>query len=165
MEEEVLMSPSSGRRPSSQFRLRRAPTASQEYRMQSAGLEPGLDPNSDPFGHDEKSTLHTECQITVVEFSEDQIEKHDFYNDGLKEFLEKPRADWVKVGAAPPPGPDWLADKSRCAGSTVMDCRGMWFSSWRNIITSIRLVWPGWLLPSLVFWLIGRSIGGFVVAA
>lgn len=65
--------------------------------MPGAGQEPGLDPHSDQFGTDDRSTLHTECQITVVEFSEDNIEQHEFYNEGINEFLEKPRMDWVKV--------------------------------------------------------------------
>jgi hypothetical protein len=43
--------------------------------MHSAGLEPGLDPDGDGLGQDSRSTLHTECQITVVEFSEDHIEQ------------------------------------------------------------------------------------------
>jgi hypothetical protein len=45
----------------------------------------------------EYESLHTECQITVVEFNEEQIVQQDFFNEGLKEFLEKPREDWVKV--------------------------------------------------------------------
>ncbi|CCX31206.1 Similar to Magnesium transport protein CorA; acc. no. Q9WZ31 [Pyronema omphalodes CBS 100304] len=94
--ENEIMSPTSAGRPSSQFRLRRAPTASKDYKIQSAGLDPGLDPEVGPISSEYES-LHTECQITVVEFNEEQIVQQDFFNEGLKEFLEKPREDWVKV--------------------------------------------------------------------
>jgi len=91
--ENEIMSPVSGRRPSSQFRLRRAPTASKDYKIQSAGQDPGLDPD----GEGDRSSLHTDCQITVVEFSEDYIIRQDFWNEGLKGFLEKPRDERAKV--------------------------------------------------------------------
>ncbi|KAF8249592.1 hypothetical protein K440DRAFT_543084 [Wilcoxina mikolae CBS 423.85] len=89
------MSPLSGGRSSSQYRLRRAPTASKDYKIQSAGQDPGLDPDGE--GGDMSSTLHTDCQITVVEFSEERIVQQDFWNEGLREFLQKPREEWVKV--------------------------------------------------------------------
>lgn len=86
-------------RTSSQFRLRRAPTASKEYQNQTPGLEPGIqvDQDHDGLGDERMDQLHTDCQITIVEFSADQIEKYEVFNDGLKEFLETPREDWVKV--------------------------------------------------------------------
>ncbi|KAF8538158.1 hypothetical protein BDD12DRAFT_183029 [Trichophaea hybrida] len=93
--ENDITSPLSGGRSSSQFRLRRAPTASKDYQIQSAGQDPGLDP--DGVGGDMSSTLHTDCQITVVEFSEERIVQQDFWNEGLREFLQKPREEWVKV--------------------------------------------------------------------
>lgn len=84
-------------RRSSQFRLRRTRTASRDYGLATAGLEPGLDPHAEGERGRPDSNLHTACQITVVEFSEDKIEQKDFWNDGLHNFLETPRKDWVKV--------------------------------------------------------------------
>ena len=90
-------SPISQDRRSSQFRLRRSRTASKDYGMATAGLEPGLNPHAEGERQRPDSKLHTACQITVVEFSEDKIEQKDFWNDGLHGFLEAPRRDWVKV--------------------------------------------------------------------
>jgi len=98
--EEEVTSPTSGRRPSSQFRLRRAPTASKEYQISSAGLDPGLNPDSDGLADELTSSIFTDCQITIVEYNEEKISQFEMWNDGLEEFLDKPRADWVKVGCA-----------------------------------------------------------------
>jgi hypothetical protein len=137
--EDALASPSSGRRPSSQFRLRRAPTASKEYQMLSSGLEPGLNPNSDGLADELTSSLHTDCQITVVEYSEDQISQYELWNDGLKEFLDKPRPDWVKVRRVVVSfggRESWLT-VLRYGGSTAMGCPGTLSRSSRGTTTSI----------------------------
>lgn len=75
------------------FRLRRSGTilASKNYQDELPGQEPGLDPN------DSRVKLHTECGITVVDFSEDDIVQTELGNVDLLEFLEKPREDWVGV--------------------------------------------------------------------
>lgn len=89
----------SGHRQSStsnRFRLRRAGTilASRNYQEELPGLEPGLDPNETM---DSRVKLHTQCGITVVDFSEDDIVQTELVNADLITFLEKPRADWVCV--------------------------------------------------------------------
>jgi len=130
-EGDVLTSPTSGRRPSSQFRLRRAPTASKEYQILSSGLEPGLNPNSDGLADKLTSSLHTECQITVVEYNEEQISQYELWNDGLTEFLDKPRPDWVKVR------------RGSCGGG------------WRGSLADGAADWPG-TMDQLQWIVVGR---------
>jgi hypothetical protein len=60
------------------------------------GQEPGLDPSKPNGGRPHTPDLHEECQITVVDFSEDDIVTHDFDNAGLIEFLGKPQESWIK---------------------------------------------------------------------
>jgi hypothetical protein len=57
------------------------------------GAEPGIDTNQDAeprFQH-----LFENCQITVVDFSDDRMDRHDFNNGELIGFLEKPKPEWV----------------------------------------------------------------------
>lgn len=60
------------------------------------GQEPGLDPSKVDGGRPDAPTLHAECQITVVDFSETNLEMHDFDNAGFVNFIAKPQADWIK---------------------------------------------------------------------
>ena len=39
---------------------------------------------------------HEECQITVVDYSETDINIHELDNASLIKFLEKPQENWVK---------------------------------------------------------------------
>ncbi|KAL0636907.1 hypothetical protein Q9L58_004129 [Maublancomyces gigas] len=95
-----VMSPKSpsysAHRQSARFRLRRSGTilASKNYQQELPGQEPGLDPNETS---DERVKLHTECGITVVDFSEDDIVQAELGNVDLLAFLDKPREDWVGV--------------------------------------------------------------------
>jgi hypothetical protein len=57
------------------------------------GAEPGIDTNQDAEPHFQH--LFENCQITVVDFSDDYMERHDFNNDELIDFLEKPKPEWV----------------------------------------------------------------------
>ncbi|RYP62515.1 hypothetical protein DL771_009698 [Monosporascus sp. 5C6A] len=61
------------------------------------GAEPGMDP-SKPDGGQSSSlpTLHAECQITVVDFSQTGLEIHEFENKALIDFVTKPQPSWVK---------------------------------------------------------------------
>ena len=67
------------------------------------GLEPGVDP-SDPAPHYNHSSrldelhaeaLNTHCEITIVDFSQDNMEMHEIDNDELQDFLSKPKGEWV----------------------------------------------------------------------
>ncbi len=60
------------------------------------GQEPGLDPSKPNGGRAQTPTFHEECQITVVEFSEDDIIVQDFENEQLIEYLKKPKESWVQ---------------------------------------------------------------------
>jgi len=57
------------------------------------GAEPGIDPTRDALS--QFSFLQQPCQITVVDISEDRIQRHRFDNEGLISFLQQPRADWA----------------------------------------------------------------------
>jgi hypothetical protein len=55
-----------------------------------AGQEPGLDPSGTHLQHEE-------CQITVVDYSEEDIRTYEHENASFIEFLEKPQEAWVRV--------------------------------------------------------------------
>jgi hypothetical protein len=61
-----------------------------------AGQEPGLDPSKPNGGRARALTLHEECQITVVDFSEDDMHMRDMDNAQLISFLEEEQEDWIK---------------------------------------------------------------------
>lgn len=60
------------------------------------GQEPGLDPSKLNGGRSQTPMLHEVCQITVVDFSEDDMEMHDFDNEGIINFIQKPQESWIK---------------------------------------------------------------------
>ena len=60
------------------------------------GSEPGYDPELPDGGHASMPTLSAPCQITVVDFSANHVEKRHFDNDNFIEFLERPKDDWAK---------------------------------------------------------------------
>lgn len=61
------------------------------------GQEPGLDPSKPNGGRSQTPTLHEECQITVVDFSEEDMVMYDFYkNEDFLVFLDKPQESWVQ---------------------------------------------------------------------
>lgn len=58
------------------------------------GAEPGVDTRNDEdaakYHH-----LHAQCQITVVDFSDERVECHELDNDSLAAFLAIPKESWV----------------------------------------------------------------------
>ncbi|KAI0377095.1 hypothetical protein F5Y04DRAFT_265016 [Hypomontagnella monticulosa] len=60
------------------------------------GAEPGIDPLKPDGGQDTTPDLHAECQITVVDFSQDNLQIHELDNAGLIDFVKKPQPGWVK---------------------------------------------------------------------
>lgn len=60
------------------------------------GQEPGLDPSKPNGGRSQIPTLHEDCQITVVDFSENDMVMHDFGNEELIQFLEKGQESWIE---------------------------------------------------------------------
>jgi hypothetical protein len=73
--------------------------ASKEYQTAPTGQEPGIDPDAASFTDPRLTTVQDECQITVVEFSEDNIAVTDMWNNGIQDFLDQPKPDWCKVCA------------------------------------------------------------------
>ncbi|KAL1853366.1 hypothetical protein Plec18167_005543 [Paecilomyces lecythidis] len=66
------------------------------------GTEPGIDPNEPlpPYGADWGSSvptdLHRNCEITVVDFSQNQMRQYELDNDTLEQFLMKEKEPWVQ---------------------------------------------------------------------
>ncbi|KAI4194138.1 MAG: hypothetical protein LQ350_007942 [Teloschistes chrysophthalmus] len=61
------------------------------------GQEPGIDPAESHDAHDISAThLYEECEILVVDFSNEYIELHRLNNRSLSDFLEEPRPQWVE---------------------------------------------------------------------
>lgn len=60
------------------------------------GAEPGVDPNKPDGGHASMPVLRAQCDITVVDFSQERMVTHRLDNESLRDFLAKPQAKWVK---------------------------------------------------------------------
>lgn len=66
------------------------------------GTEPGIDPSKPlpPYTSEWASNipadLHRHCQITVVDFSQDEMRQYELDNDTLEPFLEREREPWVQ---------------------------------------------------------------------
>lgn len=60
------------------------------------GQEPGLDPSKQDGGRGNTPELHEVCQITIVDYSEDDMEMHDFNNEEFIEFMKEPQEEWIK---------------------------------------------------------------------
>lgn len=58
------------------------------------GAEPGVDTSKPIQGH--VMGLDADCQVTVVDFSQDRIAVHELDNTQLVKFLDTPKPDWVK---------------------------------------------------------------------
>ncbi|KAI1879568.1 hypothetical protein JX265_002522 [Neoarthrinium moseri] len=59
------------------------------------GAEPGVDTTKTEQGHAVMG-LHANCQITIVDFSQDNLAIHELDNSELVDFLQQPQPDWVK---------------------------------------------------------------------
>ncbi|RFU73044.1 mg2 like transporter [Trichoderma arundinaceum] len=60
------------------------------------GSEPGYDPNLPDGGHASMPTLSAPCEITVVDFSKDNMVKRHFDNESFIAFLAQPKEEWAK---------------------------------------------------------------------
>ncbi|KAI1085436.1 hypothetical protein F5B20DRAFT_518333 [Whalleya microplaca] len=60
------------------------------------GAEPGLDPLKPNGGQETMPDLHAACQITVVDFSQQDLQIHELDNAELIEFVKMPQPKWVK---------------------------------------------------------------------
>ncbi|KAL6890854.1 cora-like magnesium transporter [Trichoderma evansii] len=60
------------------------------------GSEPGFDPNLPDGGHASMPQLSADCDITVVDFSKDNMVKRHFDNESFITFLTMPKEKWAK---------------------------------------------------------------------
>ncbi|KAK7408091.1 hypothetical protein QQX98_009746 [Neonectria punicea] len=60
------------------------------------GSEPGYDPMLPDGGHASMPTLNAPCEISVVDFSNTNMLKKHFDNEGFISFLETPKPEWAK---------------------------------------------------------------------
>ena len=60
------------------------------------GSEPGFNPHQPHGGHAYMPSLIAPCQITVVDFSLNNMIKRNFDNESFIQFLKQPQEDWVK---------------------------------------------------------------------
>jgi hypothetical protein len=60
------------------------------------GSEPGVDTSKPDGGHGYMVNLRAKCQITIVDFSEDNMVIHELDNDQMIAFLKIPQPAWVK---------------------------------------------------------------------
>ncbi|TGJ88406.1 hypothetical protein E0Z10_g303 [Xylaria hypoxylon] len=66
------------------------------WRTGALGAEPGIDPKKPDGGQDVVPDLHAECQITVVDFSQEDLKIHELNNLELIEFVRQPQPSWVQ---------------------------------------------------------------------
>ncbi|KAJ5636101.1 uncharacterized protein N7484_009414 [Penicillium longicatenatum] len=90
-------------------RMRRSNTA-RSYRPEGfaqnstwqPGTEPGIDPtkslpdSSAEWASNVPSDLHRECEITVVDFSQNEMRQYELDNATLEQFLAREREPWVQ---------------------------------------------------------------------
>jgi hypothetical protein len=84
--------------------LRRRPTRSNTVRRyhsptrpqwEEPGAEPGIDTQKETATSD-YSHLHQQCDITVVDFSDERCQTFELDNGTLEEFLSKPQEPWTQ---------------------------------------------------------------------
>ncbi|KAI1658265.1 hypothetical protein F4813DRAFT_59736 [Daldinia decipiens] len=102
------------------------------------GAEPGVDPSKPDGGQETVPTLHAECQITVVDFSQDDLEIHELDNHQLIEFVQKSQPSWVKCRWINVNGLSWdviqalgqYKDLHRLAIEDIMNTRNRTKADW-----------------------------------
>ncbi|KAI1810367.1 hypothetical protein GGS20DRAFT_579931 [Poronia punctata] len=117
------------------------------------GAEPGVDPKKPDGGQESSPALHAECQITVVDFSEDNLAIHDMGNAELVEFVKEPQPSWVKCRWINVNGLSWdviqalgkYKDLHRLAIEDIMNTRNRTKADWYAghaflIMTCMKLV-------------------------
>ena len=61
-------------------------------KWEEPGAEPGVDTAKETEVH---HALHQLCEITIVDYSDERVERYSLDNDNLQEFLDQPKEDWV----------------------------------------------------------------------
>ncbi|KAI3320388.1 hypothetical protein HD806DRAFT_506200 [Xylariaceae sp. AK1471] len=117
------------------------------------GAEPGVDPKKPDGGQDTVPDLHTQCQITVVDFSQEDLLIHELANSELIDFVRQPQPSWVKCRWINVNGLSWdviqalgkYKDLHRLAIEDVMNTRNRTKVDWYAghaflILTCMKLV-------------------------
>ncbi|KAH9899003.1 hypothetical protein F4778DRAFT_741885 [Xylariomycetidae sp. FL2044] len=117
------------------------------------GEEPGIDPSRPDGGRGTIPDLHAVCQITVVDFSPDNLQIHEFDNSQLIEFLRLPQPQWVKCRWINVNGLSWdviqalgkYKNLHRLAIEDIMNTRNRTKADWYAnqaffILTCLKLV-------------------------
>lgn len=117
------------------------------------GAEPGIDPTKPDGGQQGVPVLHAKCQITVVDFSQDDLKIHELDNAELIEFVKQPQPSWVKCRWINVNGLSWdviqalgeYKDLHRLAIEDIMNTRNRTKADWYPghtflILTCLRLV-------------------------
>ncbi|KAI0481250.1 hypothetical protein GGR56DRAFT_311810 [Xylariaceae sp. FL0804] len=117
------------------------------------GSEPGIDPSKPDGGHESPPELHAQCQITIVDFSQDDLEIHELDNKGLIDFVRAPQPSWVRCRWINVNGLSWdviqalgqYKDLHRLAIEDVMNTSNRTKADWYSthafmILTCMKLV-------------------------
>ncbi|KAI1122530.1 hypothetical protein F5Y10DRAFT_253841 [Nemania abortiva] len=117
------------------------------------GAEPGIDPKKPDGGQDAAPDLHAECQITVVDFSQEELKIHELNNTQLIDFVKRPQPSWVKCRWINVNGLSWdviqalgkYKDLHRLAIEDIMNTRNRTKADWYSghaflILTCLKLV-------------------------
>ncbi|KAI1143639.1 hypothetical protein F5Y05DRAFT_401037 [Hypoxylon sp. FL0543] len=117
------------------------------------GAEPGIDPLKPDGGQESVPKLQADCQITVVDFSQEDLQVHELDNNQLIEFVKQPQPSWVKCRWINVNGLSWdviqalgqYKDLHRLAIEDIMNSRNRPKADWYTnhafiILTCQKLV-------------------------
>ncbi|KAI0512724.1 hypothetical protein F5B22DRAFT_637541 [Xylaria bambusicola] len=117
------------------------------------GAEPGIDPRKPDGGQDRIPDLHAECQITVVDFSREDLKIYEMTNKELIDFVQQKQPSWVQCRWINVNGLSWdviqalgkYKDLHRLAIEDIMNTRNRTKADWYPghaflILTCLKLV-------------------------
>ncbi|KAK5627576.1 hypothetical protein RRF57_003291 [Xylaria bambusicola] len=117
------------------------------------GAEPGMDPRKPDGGQDRVPDLHAECQITVVDFSREDLTIYELTNKELSDFVQQKQPSWVQCRWINVNGLSWdviqalgkYKDLHRLAIEDIMNTRNRTKADWYPghaflILTCLKLV-------------------------
>ncbi|KAI1172940.1 hypothetical protein F4777DRAFT_559680 [Nemania sp. FL0916] len=117
------------------------------------GAEPGIDPKKPDGGQGIIPLLRAQCQITVVDFSQDDLRIHEQSNAELIEFIQRPQPSWAKCRWINVNGLSWdviqalgkYKDLHRLAIEDIMNTRNRTKVDWYPnhaflILTCVKLI-------------------------
>jgi hypothetical protein len=63
--------------------------------INNPGAEPGIDPAKTALDDLPYANLSAVSQVTLVDFSDEKVDRHEMYNDDFIDFMKNPRPDWA----------------------------------------------------------------------